>query len=114
MTVGLIGYGHIGTRVVRLLKPFGCRIQAVSGGRIGKAGIKVRGTDAPGSTFTGSSVPPKGRMSVSSNPRSTSCRRTAAAASSGRPCESRVDATAWIRRVRHGEKNVHARPKVRG
>lgn len=25
-TVGLIGYGHIGTRVVRLLKPFGCRI----------------------------------------------------------------------------------------
>ena len=26
MTVGLIGYGHIGTRVVRLLKPFGCRI----------------------------------------------------------------------------------------
>ncbi|MDQ2694901.1 MAG: 2-hydroxyacid dehydrogenase [Pseudomonadota bacterium] len=26
MTVGLIGYGHIGTQVVRLLKPFGCRI----------------------------------------------------------------------------------------
>ncbi|HEX8373662.1 MAG TPA: NAD(P)-dependent oxidoreductase, partial [Geminicoccaceae bacterium] len=26
MTVGLIGYGHIGTRVVRLLKPFGPRI----------------------------------------------------------------------------------------
>jgi D-3-phosphoglycerate dehydrogenase len=26
MTVGLIGYGFIGTRVVRLLKPFGCRI----------------------------------------------------------------------------------------
>ena len=26
MTVGLVGYGHIGTRVVRLLKPFGCRI----------------------------------------------------------------------------------------
>lgn len=26
MTVGLIGYGHIGTRVVRLLKPFGCRL----------------------------------------------------------------------------------------
>jgi len=26
MTVGLIGYGHIGTKVVRLLKPFGCRI----------------------------------------------------------------------------------------
>jgi len=25
-TVGLIGYGHIGTRVVRLLQPFGCRI----------------------------------------------------------------------------------------
>ncbi|MGF1475525.1 MAG: 2-hydroxyacid dehydrogenase [Geminicoccaceae bacterium] len=26
MTVGIIGYGHIGTRVVTLLKPFGCRI----------------------------------------------------------------------------------------
>ncbi len=26
MTIGLIGYGAIGTRVVRLLKPFGCRI----------------------------------------------------------------------------------------
>jgi D-3-phosphoglycerate dehydrogenase / 2-oxoglutarate reductase len=26
MTVGLIGYGFIGTRVVKLLKPFGCRI----------------------------------------------------------------------------------------
>ena len=26
LTVGLIGYGHIGTKVVRLLKPFGCRI----------------------------------------------------------------------------------------
>jgi D-3-phosphoglycerate dehydrogenase len=26
MTVGIIGYGHIGRRVVRLLKPFGCRI----------------------------------------------------------------------------------------
>jgi D-3-phosphoglycerate dehydrogenase len=26
LTVGLIGYGLIGTRVVRLLKPFGCRI----------------------------------------------------------------------------------------
>jgi D-3-phosphoglycerate dehydrogenase len=26
LTVGLIGYGEIGTRVVRLLKPFGCRI----------------------------------------------------------------------------------------
>ena len=26
MTVGLIGYGHIGTRVVKLLKPFGCQI----------------------------------------------------------------------------------------
>lgn len=26
LTVGLIGYGHIGTKVVKLLKPFGCRI----------------------------------------------------------------------------------------
>jgi len=26
LTVGLIGYGHIGSKVVRLLKPFGCRI----------------------------------------------------------------------------------------
>jgi D-3-phosphoglycerate dehydrogenase len=26
MTVGIIGYGHIGTRVVRHLKSFGCRI----------------------------------------------------------------------------------------
>lgn len=26
MTVGVIGYGHIGTKVVKLLKPFGCRI----------------------------------------------------------------------------------------
>jgi D-3-phosphoglycerate dehydrogenase / 2-oxoglutarate reductase len=26
LTVGLIGYGHIGTWVVKLLKPFGCRI----------------------------------------------------------------------------------------
>ena len=26
MTVGVIGYGQIGTRLVRLLKPFGCRI----------------------------------------------------------------------------------------
>lgn len=26
LSVGIVGYGHIGTRVVRLLKPFGCRI----------------------------------------------------------------------------------------
>ncbi len=26
MTVGIIGYGHVGRRVVRLLKAFGCRI----------------------------------------------------------------------------------------
>jgi D-3-phosphoglycerate dehydrogenase len=26
MTVGLIGYGQVGMRVVRLLKPFGCRM----------------------------------------------------------------------------------------
>ena len=26
MTVGIVGYGHIGTKVVRLLKPFGCKI----------------------------------------------------------------------------------------
>ena len=26
MTIGLIGYGHIGTKVTKLLKPFGCRI----------------------------------------------------------------------------------------
>jgi D-3-phosphoglycerate dehydrogenase len=26
MTVGVVGYGHIGTRVVRILKAFGCRI----------------------------------------------------------------------------------------
>lgn len=26
LTVGVVGYGHIGTKVVRLLKPFGCRI----------------------------------------------------------------------------------------
>ena len=26
MTVGVIGYGHVGTRVVRLLKPFGCKL----------------------------------------------------------------------------------------
>lgn len=26
MRVGVVGYGHIGTKVVRLLKPFGCRL----------------------------------------------------------------------------------------
>ena len=26
MTVGVVGYGHVGTKVVRLLKAFGCRI----------------------------------------------------------------------------------------
>jgi D-3-phosphoglycerate dehydrogenase len=26
MTVGVVGYGHVGTRVVRLLRAFGCRI----------------------------------------------------------------------------------------
>ena len=26
LTVGLIGYGHIGTKVTRLLQPFGCRV----------------------------------------------------------------------------------------
>jgi D-3-phosphoglycerate dehydrogenase len=26
MTVGVVGYGHVGTRVVRILKAFGCRI----------------------------------------------------------------------------------------
>ncbi|MGC8468504.1 MAG: 2-hydroxyacid dehydrogenase, partial [Acetobacteraceae bacterium] len=26
MTVGIVGYGHVGTRVVALLKPFGCHI----------------------------------------------------------------------------------------
>jgi D-3-phosphoglycerate dehydrogenase len=26
MTVGVVGYGHVGTHAVRMLKPFGCRI----------------------------------------------------------------------------------------
>ena len=26
MTVGVVGYGHVGTKVVRILKAFGCRI----------------------------------------------------------------------------------------
>jgi D-3-phosphoglycerate dehydrogenase len=26
MTIGVVGYGHVGTHVVRMLKPFGCRI----------------------------------------------------------------------------------------
>src|SRR5690554_6731769 len=37
-------------------------------------GTKVSGTSAPGSTRTGSSIPPNGRISVSSKPRRTSWR----------------------------------------
>ena len=49
----------------------GSRIHAVSGGYIGNDGMNVSSTFAFSLTVSGSSVPPNGRMSVSSKPAST-------------------------------------------
>ena len=59
----------------------GSRIQTLSGGEIGNVGMNVAKTAAPLSTRNGSSLPPKARMSVSSNPFSTGCRSPATAGS---------------------------------